>query len=243
MIKNEWKTNLNSLIINPWFLQTPFIKGLMFSSDDGIFINEIRWIENNYPQKLDLLKNPNLFGNPDIKIYNGERYNPNDIHMAYHFLKYYNFNPIQSPLKIFEWGGGYGNLYKIIKLLFPELVERYTIVDLPQCLEMQKYYLHNLNLLDDKIEFYSSLNLPDTIPDHDLFVSTWAISESPTECFEYLKNKNFYSCNRFLIALHQCGNHIPFMQESTVIFNHFISANTHAEEISFIPGKNYYIFK
>lgn len=243
MIKNEWKANLNYLNINPWFLQSPFIKGLMFSSDEGIFINEIKWIELNYPDKLELLKNPNTFGNPDLRKYKDHPYNPNDIHMAYHFLKYHNFNKIISPLKIFEWGGGYGNLYKIVKILYPELIQSYTIVDLPQCLEMQKYYLSNLNLLDDKILFYSSLDLPETLPDHDLFISTWAISESPTECFEYLKAKNFYNCNRFLIALHQCGNHIPFMQESTVIFNYFTSTNTHTEEISFIPGKNYYIFK
>ncbi len=60
---------------------------------------------------------------------------------------------------------------------------------------------------------------------------------------EYQKAKNFYNWNRFLIALHQCGNHIPFMTESTVIFDYFTNSNTHAEEISFIPGKNYYIFK
>jgi hypothetical protein len=243
-IKQEWFENINRIEISKNFLQSSFIKGLMFSNDQDIFINEITWIEKNYPEKLILLKNPILFGNPDIKIYKENTFVANDIHMAYHILKYDTYNKLNNTLNIFEWGGGYGNFYKVLKIIFPEKIKSYTIVDLPECIELQKYYLKNINFIDNNIFFYSSLDINNiNIKPCDLFISTWAISESPTNCFNFLKEKQFYNCNRFLISLHQCGDHIPFMQESTYIFNYFKSLDYYNEFIPFISGTNYYIFK
>ena len=243
-IKQEWFENIHRIEISENFLQSSFIKGLMFSNDQDIFINEISWIEKNYPEKLILLKNPILFGNPDVKNYKENIFVANDIHMAYHILKYDAYNKLNNNLNIFEWGGGYGNFYKVLKLIFPEKIKSYIIVDLPECLELQKYYLTNINLIDNTISFYSSFNIKNIdIKSCDLFISTWAISESPTHCFDWLKNKNFYNASRFLISLHQCGYHIPFMEESSYIFNYFNNLKYHSESIDFISGKNYYLFK
>lgn len=247
IVKPEWTNNTKHIQINESFLQSSVIKNLMFCDDDGIFYNEIVWIDKNYPNKLVLLENPSSIGNPNFKVYNGKVYNSNDVHHAYHILKYNTFNNLKNKLNIMEWGGGYGNFYKVLNLLFPEVINKYIIVDLDECLNLQKYYLEKLNLIQ-KVFFISTQQLIDNDEelidrDIDMFVSTWAISESPTYCFEWLKDKTFYGASRFLISLHQCGYHIPFMEESTHIFNYYNKLDCHKEIIEFIPGKNYYIFK
>ena len=95
-IKQEWFENINRIEISKNFLQSSFIKGLMFSNDQDIFINEISWIEKNYPEKLILLRNPILFGNPDVKNYKENIFVANDIHMAYHILKYDVYNKLTN---------------------------------------------------------------------------------------------------------------------------------------------------
>lgn len=247
IVKSEWENNTKQISINESFLQYSNIKNLMFCDDDRIFFNEIIWLEKNYLSKLNLLENPSSIGNPDFKIYNGKMYNSNDIHHAYHILKYNSFHKFEEQLDILEWGGGYGNFYKVLNLLFPDIIKSYTVIDLHECLDLQKYYLNKLNLLNN-VYFISSeelINNDFQLPNSNinLFISTWAISESPTYCFDWLKNKNFYNANRFLISLHQCGYHIPFMEESSYIFNYFNNLKYHSESINFIPGKNYYLFK
>ena len=37
--------------------------------------------------------------------------------------------PRKSPTKILEWGGGYGNMCKVMNMVYGNLIESYTIID------------------------------------------------------------------------------------------------------------------
>ena len=76
-----------------------------------------------------------------------------------------------------------------------------------------------------------------------MFISTWALSESPKECTDYLQKNGLLDPKKMLVSLHQCGNHIPFMEESTNLRNILREKDTIEEDVSVIDGVNYYIFK
>jgi hypothetical protein len=77
----------------------------------------------------------------------------------------------------------------------------------------------------------------------DMFVSTWALSESPKEVQEVVLAKNFFQSERFLVGFHQCGNHIPFFEESTHLGMLLKAKGCKIEDVKVIPGVNYYAFK
>jgi len=77
----------------------------------------------------------------------------------------------------------------------------------------------------------------------DMFLSTWALSESPKECAKFLDENGLLDSERLLVAIHQCGNHIPYMDESTNLRNILKNKDTTEEDVSVIDGINYYIFK
>ena len=132
---------------------------------------------------------------------------------------------------------------KVLHMIHGDLIESYTIIDLPTFSQLTNKYLSHV-LGEDKFKIVSAEGLDEeNIPTHDLFISTWALSESPEECQDYLEENDWYGCDRFLMSFHQCGDHIPFMYESTILKTHCEEMGLILEDVKVIPGVNYYAFQ
>ena len=243
-VKSEWINFENQVQDTAHFLRQPAVLHTMFQSDSTLFQKELMYIRENNKDYLELFENPTQHGSPVLFNIGGEVYNPNDIHHLYHLCRYENaMGKIENPIKVLEWGGGYGNMCKVMHMVYGDLIDSYTIVDLPKFTTISERYVsnvcetanhHHLSVEDfeDKLE-----------SKYDLFLSTWALSESPSTWTEFMSSNSFFGVDKFLIALHQCGNHIPFMEESTKLRNELKSFETKEEAVDVIDGINYYIFK
>lgn len=115
---------------------------------------------------------------------------------------------------IIEFGGGYGNMCRVIKKANPSVT--YTIIDLPELLALQYIYLasligeneinivneSNMKISPNKINLISSEFLyKENMPlDADSFISTWALSESPYYLQKYVVNNDFFKTKNLLLA-------------------------------------------
>jgi len=134
--------------------------------------------------------------------------NSNTVHHAYHIaqlLKHTDIN-INKLSTIFEFGGGYGNMCRLLFNL--GFKGNYTIFDLPIFSELQRYYLSSLDLPiapDDQnkikktnniILMSDTKNISDDLNNKGLFIGTWSISEVPlyfrTEIFKRIGDPDYF---------------------------------------------------
>ncbi|CAN5653922.1 hypothetical protein BH23GEM9_BH23GEM9_22790 [soil metagenome] len=116
---------------------------------------------------------------------------------------------------ILEWGGGYGNMARIIRRLNPGVT--YTIVDLPELLALQYVYLSSLegdgavriigtednpvieprriNLLTPEVALRGAAAMRS-----DVFLSTWALTESPVAYQRRVIELDFFNASAILMA-------------------------------------------
>ena len=111
------------------------------------------------------------------------RIDSNKVHNAYHLMQFEestNTN-ISEYTNIFEFGGGYGCLAKIIKTLNPHC--DYTIFDVPTMSKIQKYYLrdYDVRIINDIKDI--------TKKDMTLLIGAWSISEVPIVLREDIINR------------------------------------------------------
>jgi hypothetical protein len=115
---------------------------------------------------------------------------------------------------IIEWGGGYGNMARIIRKMNPSIT--YTIIDLPELLALQYIYLASLEggdnvhivqsgiepqLMPGKINLLSSkAAVSSNALRCDSFISTWAITESPQDSQKLVREKEFFGAKNILLA-------------------------------------------
>lgn len=117
-----------------------------------------------------------------------------------------DFNTLQT---IFEFGGGFGMLCKLIfKFGF---CGNYTIFDLPEVLALQEYYLSstldktssfNHYQKDKDINFLWDRNQTSEIliAENSLFIALWSISESPFDLRDEIFKKVFQSTKYVLLG-------------------------------------------
>lgn len=225
------------------FLSSTVIQETMFCSDERMMnlelqeLAEDKSILNDY---LGLIHPPVLFGQP--LLISG--YDPNTIHHTYHLNAYVNqvgVQPILEAKHIVEFGGGYGNFCRLVKHINKDCI--YTIIDLPEILELQKHYLKN-TLAKDVFEQIRFVSLPDHgVESCDLFIATWSLSECPEVLQNELFDSKLFGAKHLLASFHQCGFHIPFMKESTHFKNKTLEFGATLVENKVIPGINFYAFK
>lgn len=183
------------------FLREPTIKGTMFVGDNDTSRQEF----------AELVKNPNWdscwkdaikddgFGNPErFPLY--PESSGNYIHCAYHLAKYEEAHKVKlSDLElILEVGCGYGAMSKVCRQA--GFTGRYILFDLPIFNEIQSNYLNGIPFtyfIDDigdlfGVEFGNS----------SMFISTWAVSEMPTDYRDSILN----ICPHFseILLAYQC---------------------------------------
>jgi len=204
--------------------------------------------------RLKILLEEDYVGNPLI-INSTYLTSHNSIHHLYHLIKFLektksNLDEIST---VVEWGGGYGNLAKIFRRL-KSATHTYIIIDTPLFTSIQWLYLtatlgeENVNLLQnpEDIVHLGKINLiPICFVDHhqisaDLFISTWALSESSQFSQDYVVAHEWFKSRHLLIAYQK--SIADYLPDSDRVGTLADVSGAFIEEIDFLPG-NYYAFR
>jgi hypothetical protein len=136
------------------------------------------------------------------------------IQHAYHLVKYAmeTHCGLTDASMILEWGGGYGGFARIVRRLRPSIT--YVLVDTDVALAMQWLYLSSIlgpevvHLIrhEDDARAAGAVNLLpfrrlDLVDGKaDLFVSTFALSESPSSVQTDVANRSWFGAKHLLLA-------------------------------------------
>lgn len=139
--------------------------------------------------KNDAVGNPELLQLPEIG-----RMAPNTVRYASVAYEIKDFAP--HAKRIVEIGGGYGGMARMLSEFYD--YDEYTIVDLPEALELAKKYLSNFPCFS-KMIFLT----PDQVKksgDYDLFIADASLSECDAKTQEkYINSYAIHSDNIFVL--------------------------------------------
>ncbi len=143
----------------------------------------------------------------------------NNIHHLYHLVKFFKETKTNASdhNMVVEVGGGYGNMAKIYKKL--NIKSTYVIIDIPIFSYIQALYLKTIHGRDsvhivnnDNLTIRKGLinivpldkkiltSLGDVLVNVDLFISTWALSESNSAMQNYIKEQDYFKAKYLLLA-------------------------------------------
>ena len=238
------------------FIRNPIIMDTMFVNAGGKWLKEeLKYLEKRIPEKkLALFLLEDFVGNPFL-ISNKYITSHNSIHHLYHIIKFLNATncKLHKFNYIVEWGGGYGNLSKIVKRLLKKPIT-YVIIDTPIFSCIQWLYLSsifgekNIFLIDDpnkdiqseKINLLPIPFIKEYEINADLFISTWALSESSVFSQDFVINKNWFNAKNLLIAYQDSDE--EFLPNADRIARMGTKTGAKIEDIDFLPG-NHYLFR
>lgn len=131
-------------------------------------------------------------------------YSINGLGQVFFLAKILERNPISKINTIVELGGGYGSLARVARMVLPDLT--YIIIDLPEYLAIQSYYLRS-TLPNTKVKMLKGSNdsieagAVNLVPVYyiekfditaDIFISTAALSETPAYLQKLIVEKKFF---------------------------------------------------
>lgn len=236
------------------FLEDPTIMFTMFATAGGEWLKkELAFLENKIPQKqLKFILEEDYLGDP-LLLSSEYLTSHTTIHHLYHLIKFLEVTRSRlSDFKtIVEWGGGYGNMIKILKR-WDKGPATYIMIDTPLLCCLQWLYLatifgeRNTLFITDpsqKIKANKINILPLPLVDSqkikaDLFISTWALSESSEYSQDYVIKNNWFEAKHLLLA---------YQENPAGFFNPLRvgelakEKGAKIEKIEFLPG-NYYAF-
>jgi len=139
----------------------------------------------------------------------------NRVHHAYHLVSYEATvkKAIDSWDSILEWGGGYGDMARLIRRLNNKCT--YTIVDVPELCALQYVYLFSLlgeevnlvipgrqKLMDEKINIVpvGSVLREEIRISAQSFISTWGLTECPIEAQRFVCERSFFGAESILLG-------------------------------------------
>ncbi|PIR73463.1 MAG: hypothetical protein COU40_01860 [Candidatus Moranbacteria bacterium CG10_big_fil_rev_8_21_14_0_10_35_21] len=238
------------------FLANSSVRYVMAFTKGGKSLREeLSFLESKYPeQELKDFLLEDYVGGPLIM---NSKYltSHNSIHHLHHLACYQektncDFKQINT---VVEWGGGYGNLAKIYNR-FVDKKTTYIIFDVPLFSCVQWLYLSTI-FGEDSINLFKNPNdtvqagkinlIPVVFRDShcnikaDLFISTWALSESGRDAQDYVvKDCNWYNSNHLLLAYSNSSKAIP---DSERISEFAKKYGANIIDIDFLHG-NHYLF-
>jgi len=234
------------------FLRDPTIMRTMFVAAGGKWLRkEAAFLKKKISKdKLKFLLQEDYVGDPFL-LNSTYLTSHNSIHHLYHFIRFldktkYNLSQINT---IVEWGGGYGNMAKIFKRL-KCTPSTYVIIDTPLFSSIQWLYLatilgeESVNLLQNPKDAIHAEKI-NLIPVYfvnrhkinaDLFISTWALSESSKYSQDYVVTHEWFNAKYILLAYQDNRNDLPDAERVGKI-----AADIGAviEDIEFLPGSHY----
>ncbi len=154
----------------------------------------------------------------------------------------YNF----SNINIVEIGGGYGNCIRLINNII--YYKKYTIIDLPYMLELQKYFLKNEINNIENIEFINGLN---NLYDYskmniNLVIATHSLSELDYSKFIYYMNNVvnkslyfYYGYNKNCPSKKLIDKKLEYiLNNNYIIINSYEYTEKTSAEVKYILFKN-----
>lgn len=234
------------------FLNHPVIRVTMFLTSHVKWIKEeLKFIEKKYNfNELRSLLLEDYIGMPEIS---NLRYGTSNttIHHFYSICKFLDITKcaLNEINTIVEWGGGYGNMAKILLRMINKKIT-YIIIDTPTFSCIQWLYLSsifgidNVNLiekLNEKIKPQKINLLPVCFIvqyklNTDMFISTWALNESSKNSQDFVVENNWFNAKHFLLAYEEGSETYPFSHR----LNKFaVNLGLEIEKIKHLPGGSY----
>jgi hypothetical protein len=225
----------------PWdFLGHPAIRYQMFV-DDRYLADELPYVMRRLPA-LDLLAEDPVGDPPRVGPTSS-----NTVHHLHHLLRYEEATGrrLADMRTVVEWGGGYGNLAKLLLRVHGGSLTC-LLIDTPVFCAVQWLYLSCV-LGEDRVVLHTGhagpvvagkVNLMpvalarDVAVQADLFVSTWALNESASSAQRVVLNRDFYGADGLLIAMHGGDPLEPAV----------LDRDTRAVPLGdFMPGQRYFV--
>lgn len=238
-----------------YFLRIPAVLRTMFVTAGGKWQQkETVFLERRFKKReLRRLLEEDLVGGP-LLLNSGYLTSHNSIHHLYHLVRFFNTTDcnLRKVNIVVEWGGGYGNMAKIFTRLKGQPTT-YILVDTALFCCIQWLYLatvlgeKKVNLIEhpkDRIQRGKVNVLPvGYVQEYklraDLFISTWALSESSKFAQNLVIGKKWFSAKRLLLGYQKSSSSIPYANR---IHEEMIRLGAQTEPIDFLPG-NLYAFR
>ena len=142
----------------------------------------------------------------------------NTVHHLHHLLRFEDVTGrrLSDVDTVVEWGGGYGNLAKLLLRLHGG-TPTYVLVDTPVFAAIQWLYLASV-LGPDCVVLHADGGLQlvrgvvNVVPiglaaqwhvDADLFISTWALNECTTAAQDHVVERRWFGADALLLAMHE----------------------------------------
>ena len=230
------------------FLRLKPISDTMVYSGTGFQEQKVSTIRPAYaPERVSLMLKECLVGAPKITDLR-YRTSANTIHQAHHISAFKNalgFDLSEST-SVIEWGGGYGCLARIVKVLNPDIT--YIIADLAEMSALQHFYLSvafgsrevcvcgkwsdvkkgKINLISSDVILFEKSEVS-----CQTFISNWALTESAREYQEKVLATNFFDAENVMISCVDDNNNF-------VIRNSSCSFDSRSE-LEFLGPGNFYL--
>jgi glycosyltransferase involved in cell wall biosynthesis len=258
LVENKWQENCSEIVqafhkfIPLNFLSSPVIRNTMFVDARGKWMQiQLDFLKEWYKNSLNKYLKEDAIGKPfiaNLPLWTSH----NSIHHLYHlaFFEKVTSAKIDSLRSIIEWGGGYGNLAKIVKRINPSIT--YTIIDLPIFCSLQYSYLASIfgedcinligkdetSIVQGKFNIIPLHLLSKSLPKPDLFIATWSLSESTKETQEIVYKSKFFNSKHLLIAYQDSTNDFTHASYISVLAK---KLGATVSETPYAPN-NYYAF-
>ncbi len=234
------------------FLNDPVIRSTMFISSKVKWIREeLKFIESNFSvSELRYLLLEDYIGMPELS---NLRYSTSNttIHHLYSICKFLRITKceLNEISTIVEWGGGYGDMAKILLRMINKKIT-YIIIDTPLLSCIQWLYLasiygsHSINLIqnsNDKIEPLKINLLPVCFIESyevraNLFISTWALSESSKGSQEFVAKSKWFNSEHIFLAYQESNPAFPDAGRIEILAK---NSDLNIERIHHKPGNSY----
>lgn len=235
------------------FLREPFMMQTMVDTRRGIWRFQLDFIEKRLEEdKLRDVLTEDYVGRPFL-LRSKYLTSQTTVNQLFHVASFLDATKcsLDSISTCVEWGGGYGNLAKIFCRLKHGKVT-YVILDLPIMSCLQWIYLSSImgkdrvKLLlgpDEKITEGLVNILPVCFVDRkdlaaDLFISTWALSESSSYSQDFVASCRLFGARHVLLAYQESSSKFPYAQRLAEIVTELTIKK---ENIPLTPG-GYYAF-
>ena len=211
----------------------------------------VRFLERSYdPQRLRRLLREDYLGHP---ILQSIRYRTSSMtaqhlyHFAYH--QAVTKVPLDDVEVVVEFGGGYGNMAKILTRLTGR-IRTHVLVDLPLVGAIQWLYLSsilgpesvNVVSVDNRTVIPGKINvMPVSLVGSigikpDLFIATWSLSETPSAMQDAVERVGWLRAERLLVAWHRNSAQFPDAERLRVL----LPPDTRVVEMEgYYPGNFY----
>lgn len=237
-----------------YFLRAPEVLRTMFVTAGGkLQQEETAFLESRFKKgELRRLLEEDLVGGP-ILLDSKYLTSHNSIHHLYHLARFLNATDcnLRKTNVVVEWGGGYGSMAKIFARLRGKPTT-YILVDTAMFCCIQWLYLASIlgektvRLIQspqEKIEKGKINILPVGYVQKykiqaDLFISTWALSESSKFSQDLVIKRKWFGAKNILLAYQEPSGSIPYADR---INSYAALRGAKIGQIEFLPG-NFYAF-